>query len=138
MGFHQGGKDGCCDVVGQVGAHQGRQAGEVVIHQAGDIGFQNISGNQGKILCPGHSLCQHRQQGLVQFHGHHLVCPGAELTGKGANAGADFQHAGAWPSAAGLSNVPWHPVLDQKVLSHGLGEAKAVAAEQCLNILEAA
>ena len=50
---------------------------EMLVHQGGDIQLEDVPGDQGEAVRAGHGLRQHRQQGLVQLHGHHLTRQGA-------------------------------------------------------------
>lgn len=115
------------DVVGQVRAHDGREACEFFTHKRRDIGFQNIGGHDLEVVKAGHGLVQDRQQRLVKLHGHHLARALAELVAQCADAGADLEHAVLLVCARALGDLIGDGGVDQKVLPHGLGKMKTVA-----------
>ena len=102
----------------------------MLLRQGRQIQLQGVAGEEGEVLRPRHGLRQHRQQGPVQLHGHHFSRQGAQLAGEAPDAGADLQYAAGGVRAAGGGDLAGDPVLDKKVLPHGLGEAEAMAAQQ--------
>ena len=138
FGLDEGGDDGGGDVIGQVGAGHGREAGELLIHQGGNVQLQDVGGEDLYVGAVPQGLVQHRQEGTVQLHRHHLTGRGGQLRSERADAGADLQHAVFRPNAGPFHQSPRYPVLDEKILPHGLGEVKAVSAQQGLDGIEIA
>ena len=136
IGLDEGGDDGGRDIIGKIGAGHGHHAGEFLVYQGRNVQLQDVGGEDLHVGEVRQGLVQHRQEGAVQLHRHHLLGRGGQLRGEGADAGADLQHAVFWPHAGPLHQSPWDPVLYEKILPHGLGEVKAVSAQQGLNGIE--
>ncbi len=128
--LHQSPQRRSGDVVGEVGAGQWDKARERLVYQGRDVQLENIPGDEGEVVHPGHRLPQHRQQGAVQLHGGHPPSHPAQLPGQAPDAGADFQYAMGAARAAGGGGLAGDPVLNQEILPHGFGEMEAVAAQQ--------
>ncbi|CAN3997747.1 Hydrolase, partial [Dysosmobacter welbionis] len=101
-GLHQLFQNGRGDVVGQVGADYRREALELLCRDGREVQFQHVPRHDLHIRIGGHGLRQHRQQGPVQLHGHHLPGPLGQLRRQGADARADLQHAAACVRAGSL------------------------------------
>ena len=77
------------------------------------------------------NLCNIRDvKSLLSRHGFRFS--------KRTDAGAYLQYAVGVRRAAGSGNLPGNPVRDKEVLTHGFGKAKAVAAEEGLDVPESA
>ena len=90
------------------------------------------------ILPPGKGLVQNGQQGAIQLHCHHLARPIGQLAGQWADARADLQHAAVLICPRCGGNVLRHPGLNEKILSHGLGEVEAVPRQKSLDVIDVA
>ena len=102
-----------------------------------------LSGGSGKRLWPLSNDIRSKQfikifktpdgdyESMVQrvYHQIRRADENATVT-KAPDAGADLQYAAGGVRAAGGGDLAGDPVLDKKVLPHGLGEAEAVAAQQ--------
>ena len=56
--------------------------------------------------------------------------------GKGTDARPHLHHAVPGSRSAGVGNVPWNPVCNEKVLPHTLGKMKAMPGQQGLDVVE--
>ena len=56
------------------------------------------------------------------------------MDGEGADAGTNLQHAAAFIQLGAVGDVSGHPVLNEKILAHGLGKVESVAGQQGFNI----
>ena len=118
------------DIVGEIGAHDGRQALELLRNQGVKIQLHHIAGDDLHVGIRGHGLRQHGKQGLVQFHGDHLACPLGQFRRQGADAGTNLQHTAAAVRLGGLRDPGRDLGINEKVLPHGFGKMKSVAAQQ--------
>ena len=114
-------------MAGVVMLYDGRKAPELFAHQRGDIGLENIGGDDLEVIVARHGLFQDRQQRLVKLHGHHLARALAELVAQCTDAGADLEHAVLLVCARALGDLIGDGGVDQKILPHGLGKMKTMA-----------
>ena len=133
--FQQGGKNGGCDVIGQVGAGHGAQTGEFLGNESLYIGLQHILPDDFKIVKFAHSQVQNGLEPLVQLTGHDLARPQTESLSQRADAGADLQHAGGGIYPRVLGDLPGNPGGDQEILTLCLGKMEAMGSQQGLHDL---
>ena len=124
------------DVIRQVRAHDGAQAGEALGHQLRQVEREHVAKDELHVFIPRERLGQHGAQALVELDGDDL--PGAlrELLGQAADTRADLEHAGARVRAGGVGNVGRHPRGGEKVLPQGLGKAEIMPREQRADVRE--
>ena len=130
--LHAFGQDGGGDVIGQIGAEDGPQSGEMLLYHLREIQLHGVALDEGEVVRAGHGLPQHGVEAHVQLHRRHLGGAAHQLSRQRADAGANLQHAGALVRTAGVGDIPGHPALDEKILAHGLGKMKAVALQKRL------
>ena len=130
--LHAFGQDGGGDVIGQIGAEDGPQSGEMLLYHLREVQLHGVALDEGEVVRAGHGLPQHGVETGVQLHRRHLGGAAHQLSRQRADAGANLQHAGALVRTAGVGDIPGHPALDEKILAHGLGKMKAVALQKRL------
>ena len=112
------GDGGGRDVIGQVRAHDGRKAPELFAHQRGDIGLENIGGDDLEVIVARHCLFKDRQQRLVKLHGNDFPRALAELMTQSTDAGADLQHAVLLACARAFGDLEGNGGVDEEILTH--------------------
>ena len=130
--FHAFGQHRRGNIVGQIGAENGPQAGKVLLHHLRKVQPHSVAFDQREIVRPAHGFPQHGIEPGVQLHGYHLSGTAGKLLGQRADTGTDLQHTGIFISAAAVGDIPGHPVLNEKILTHRLGKMKAMAFQQSL------
>ena len=130
---HRGG-----DVVGEVRADQGPQAPKFLRRQGGKVQLQRVPGDDFNIWVGGHGLRQHGEELLVQLDGNHLPGPLRQLRRQAPHARPDFQHAAASLRLGGGGYCRRDGGVNEKILSHGLGEMEAVPPQKGAEVFPAA
>ena len=100
----------------------------------GDVQLHHVAGDDLHVVIAAHGLLQNGEQGAVQLHRYYFARLLGQLDGEGADAGADLQHAAALVQLGAVGDVPGNPVLNEKVLAHGLGKVESMAGQQGLDI----
>ena len=101
-------------------------------HERGDILPEDVPEKQLDVPAARKRLPQHALQRAIQLDGEHLSRAPRKLLSQAADARPDLQHGGIPVQPRAFGDLFGHPAGDQKILSHGLGKAKAVAPQQLL------
>ena len=138
FGFQQRREDGGGDIVRQIGAGHGPEAGQLFRHQLGDAALQDVSPDDFHIVKFPHGQTQNGLQPVIHLHGADLPRPQGKLLGQRADAGADLQHAhiGFHPGFPG--DGLRHPGGNEKILPLGFGKMEAMLRQQRLHHLNIA
>ena len=81
------------DVIGKIGADDRRESIQLLTHERGNVGFEDVCVDDLEIAEIRHGFAQDRQKRAIQLDGDDLSRALAQLVAECADAGTDLQNA---------------------------------------------